>query len=86
LGVYVEERRSSTFEAEGKAVGPSDSGSRIQLGDVAIAEFAVAGGGVLFLGDRDADAGGMFQREFDSLVERDRFGEQGSGQKDEPRQ
>ena len=83
LGVYVEERRSSTFEAERKTVGPANSGSCIQLGDVAVAEFAVAGGGMLLVGGRDAHAGGVLQREFDGLVKRDRLGQQGSGQEDE---
>ena len=85
LGVHVEQRRSGAFEAEGKAVGPADSGSGVQLRNVAIAQFAVAGGGVLLVGGGDAHAGGMLQREFDGVAKRDRLGQQGSGQEDEHR-
>ena len=79
LGVHVEKRRGCAFEAERKPIGPSNSGSRIQLGNVAIAQFAVAGGGVLFVGGSDTDASGVFQGQFDCVVERDGFGQQGGG-------
>ena len=58
----------------------------VQLWNVAIAEFAVAGGGMLLVVGGDAHAGGMLQREFDGLAERDRLGQQGSGREDEHRQ
>ncbi len=71
LRVHVEQRRSGAFEAERKTVGPANAGARVQLRNVAVAQFAIAGGGVLLVGGRDADAGGMFQREFDGVVEGD---------------
>ncbi len=86
LGVYVEERRSSAFQAEGKAIGPADSGSGGQLGNVAVAQFAIAGGGVALIGGSDVDASGVVQREFHGVMEGEGFGQQGSGQEEECRQ
>jgi hypothetical protein len=86
LRIYVKQGGSGAFEAEWKTVGPANAGSGIQLRDVAITEFAVAGGGVLLVGGGDADAGGMLQRKFDSVVERGGLGQQGSGREYEHRQ
>ena len=71
LRVYVEERRSSAFEAEGETIGPANSCSRGELWDVAIAQFAVTGRGVLFVRSRDGYAIGVFQGEFYGMFQRE---------------
>ena len=82
LGVDVEERRCGALQAERESVGPSEAGAGGHLGDVVVAQFAVGGGGVLFVGGSNGRAIGMFQSEFHGVVERDGFGQQGSGQEE----
>jgi hypothetical protein len=50
------------------------------LRDVVITEFAIPGGGALFVGRGDARPGGMSQREFDHALERHGFSQQRTGE------
>ena len=62
--------------ARGNAVGVAEAGAGRELRNVIVVQFAIAGGGLLFVGCGDGRAGGVSQREFDDTLQRDGLGEQ----------
>ena len=83
LRVDVEQRGRGAFEAERETIGPAQGGSGVQLRNVAVAQLAVTGAGVLRVGGGNAHAGGVLQREFDGLPESNGLGEQEGGEQEQ---